>query len=195
MPQFNAGGRSDCIGAARDSSFEPMSSSAIPATEVVIAADCWQAEASAESVVLRAIEAAATMIDADTGDAELAVMLTDDDGVRALNASYRGIDKPTNVLSFPAPQPDYQDACPDSGGAPQMLGDIAIAYQTVRREADDEGKPFAHHLSHLAVHGFLHLVGYDHETDAEAETMESTERSILAGLGIPDPYADQDRVS
>jgi probable rRNA maturation factor len=81
-----------------------------------------------------------------------------------------------------------------------MLGDIAIAYETVRREADDEQKPFDHHLGHLAVHGFLHLVGYDHETDAEAEAMESLERQILAGLGIPDPYADniradQDRVN
>ncbi|MBI5129899.1 MAG: rRNA maturation RNase YbeY [Rhodopseudomonas palustris] len=168
-----------------------MSSSAIPDTEIVIAADCWQSEVSAEATVLRAIEAAATMIGAETGGAELAVMLTDDDGIRELNASYRGFDKPTNVLSFPASQPDYQDV----DGAPKMLGDIAIAYQTVRREADDEGKPFDHHLSHLAVHGFLHLVGYDHETDAEAETMEGAERRILAGLGIPDPYADQDRVS
>jgi probable rRNA maturation factor len=168
-----------------------MSSSAIPATEVVIAADCWQSETSSEAVVLRAIEAAAVAIDADTGAAELAVMLTDDDGIRALNASYRGQDKPTNVLSFPAAQPDYQV----SDVAPKLLGDIAIAYQTVRREADDEGKPFDHHLSHLAVHGFLHLVGYDHETDAEADAMEGAERSILAGLGIPDPYAGQDRVS
>lgn len=168
-----------------------MGHSAIPVTEVVIAAECWQSEAAAESVVLRAIEAAAEAVDADTGGAELAVMLTDDEGIRALNASYRGFDKPTNVLSFPAPEADYQDG----DGAPRLLGDIAIAYQTVRREADDEGKPFDHHLSHLAVHGFLHLVGFDHETDAEAETMESAERRILARLGIPDPYADQDRVS
>ena len=71
-----------------------------------------------------------------------------------------------------------------------MLGDIAIAYQTTRREADDEGKPFDHHLSHLAVHGFLHLIGYDHETDAEADAMEDLERRILSRLGIPDPYDD-----
>ena len=77
--------------------------------------------------------------------------------------------------------------------APRMLGDIAIAYETTRREADDEGKPFDHHLSHLAVHGFLHLVGYDHETESEAEAMEQLERRILAQLGVPDPYADQDR--
>jgi probable rRNA maturation factor len=74
-----------------------------------------------------------------------------------------------------------------------MLGDIAIAYETTRREADDEGKPFDHHLGHLAVHGFLHLIGYDHETDAEADVMEDLERRILAHLRIPDPYADQER--
>jgi probable rRNA maturation factor len=191
MQHSETGGRADCAGPAGNSDFRSMSTSAIPATEVVIEAECWQAEAVAETTVLRAIEAAARFVDADTGDAELAVLLTDDDGIRALNASYRGLDKPTNVLSFPVPQPDYQDA----DGAPKMLGDIAIAYQTVRREADDEGKPFGHHLSHLAVHGFLHLVGYDHETEAEAEAMEQTERSILAGLGIPDPYADPERVS
>jgi probable rRNA maturation factor len=76
-----------------------------------------------------------------------------------------------------------------------MLGDIAIAYETTRREADAEDKPFDHHLSHLAVHGFLHLVGYDHENDDEAEIMERLERDILAQLGIPDPYAQDDRVS
>jgi probable rRNA maturation factor len=168
-----------------------MSSNAIPATEIVIAADCWRAEADAEAIVLAAVAAAAAVADANTGGAELAVMLTDDDGVRALNAAFRKLDKPTNVLSFPSPQADYHD----TGGAPRMLGDIAIAYQTVRREADEEGKPFAHHLSHLAIHGFLHLVGYDHDTDAEAESMEDAERAILASLGIPDPYAGQDRVS
>lgn len=162
-----------------------------PATEVLIVADCWQAETEAEAIVLRAIEAAASSVDADTADAELAVMLTDDTGVQTLNANWRGIDKPTNVLSFPALQPAH-DAPAD---APKMLGDIAIAYQTTRREADDEGKPFDHHLSHLAVHGFLHLVGYDHEKDGEAEAMETLEREILAQLGVPDPYADQDRVN
>ena len=76
-----------------------------------------------------------------------------------------------------------------------MLGDIAIAYETVRREADDEQKPFDHHLSHLAIHGFLHLIGYDHETDQEAGEMEDLERKILAQIGIPDPYAPQDRTT
>jgi probable rRNA maturation factor len=167
-----------------------MTLSAHPATEVLVVADCWQAEPDAETIVLRAIAAASEAVDADAGDAELAVMLTDDAGIRTLNANWRGIDKPTNVLSFPALQPPGGKEADD---APRMLGDIAIAYQTLRREADDEQKPFEHHLGHLAVHGFLHLVGYDHETDAEAEAMESLERQILAGLGIPDPYADQNR--
>jgi probable rRNA maturation factor len=162
-----------------------------PVTEVLVVADCWLAEPYAEAVIMRAIEAAASMVEVDTGEAELAVMLTDDSGIRTLNSNWRGIDKPTNVLSFPALQPASGHE-PDD--APRMLGDIAIAYETTRREADDEQKPFSHHLGHLAVHGFLHLVGYDHETDGEAEVMESLEREILATLGIPDPYADQDRV-
>jgi probable rRNA maturation factor len=93
------------------------------------------------------------------------------------------------VLSFPA-LPPTGGSGPDE--APRMLGDIAIAYQTTRAEADDEQKPFDHHLSHLAVHGFLHLIGYDHEKDADAEAMETLETEILAQLGIPDPYTDRD---
>jgi probable rRNA maturation factor len=167
-----------------------MTTFSYPLTEVLVVADCWLAEPEAEAVIMRAIEAAASMVEADTGEAELAVMLTDDSGIRTLNSNWRGIDKPTNVLSFPALQPPGGHE-PDD--APRMLGDIAIAYETTRREADEEQKPLSHHLSHLAVHGFLHLVGYDHEKDGEAEVMESLEREILATLGIPDPYADRDR--
>lgn len=166
--------------------------SSYPATDVMIVADCWNAEADAETVIHRAIEAAASMVESDTGDAELAVMLTDDEGIRTLNQNWRGMDKATNVLSFPAIQPPSGLELDDT---PRMLGDIAIAYETMRREADEEEKPFANHLSHLAVHGFLHLVGYDHETDEEAEEMEALERKILAQLGVPDPYADQEQVS
>ena len=166
--------------------------SAFPATEVLVTAECWQAEPDADAVIHRAIEAAAAIADADVADAELAVMLTDDAGIRTLNANWRSIDKPTNVLSFPALQPEGAGG---EGDAPRMLGDIAIAYETVRREADDELKPFGHHLSHLAIHGFLHLIGYDHETDEEAGEMENLEREILARLGIPDPYAPQERMT
>ncbi len=160
-------------------------------TEVLVVADCWRSEPDAETVIQRAIAAAAEAVEADVGEAELAVMLTDDSGIRTLNSNWRGIDKPTNVLSFPALQ---GEGARKPGDAPPMLGDIAIAYETMRHEADEEGKPFDHHLSHLAVHGFLHLIGYDHENDADADEMESLETEILAQLGIPDPYADRERV-
>ena len=166
-----------------------MSLSNSPQTEILVTADCWQSETDAEAVIHRAIEAAAETVEADVSDAELAIMLTDDNGIRILNKNWRGIDKPTNVLSFPALQPAGPSG-PDD--APRMLGDIAIAYETMRREADGEQKPFDHHLSHLTVHGFLHLIGYDHEDDAEAEIMEALEVKILAQLGIPNPYADRD---
>ena len=176
-----------------------MAPFALPLTEVLVVADGWRAEPDAETVIHRAIAAAAEAVhaglnetrlaEADSGEAELAVMLTDDAGIRTLNSNWRGIDKPTNVLSFPALQPT---GAGDPDDAPRMLGDIAIAYETTRKEADDEQKPFDHHLSHLAVHGFLHLMGYDHETDDDAEAMETLEQEILAQLGIPDPYADRD---
>ena len=169
-----------------------MSHSVLPLTEVLVVADCWQDEPDAEAVIQRAIAAAAEAVDADVADAELAVMLTDDSGIRTLNSNWRGIDKPTNVLSFPALQPTGPRREDD---APRMLGDIAIAYETMRKQADEEQKPFDHHLSHLAVHGFLHLVGYDHEEEDDAEAMEALEQEILAQLGIPDPYADWDRTN
>jgi probable rRNA maturation factor len=169
----------------------PMPTIALPITEVLVVADGWHTEPEAEAVIHRAIAAAAEIADADVGEAELAVMLTDDAGIRTLNNNWRGIDKPTNVLSFPALQPTGSGGTDD---APRMLGDIAIAYETTRKEADDEQKPFDHHLSHLAVHGFLHLIGYDHEKDADAEAMEALEREILAQLGIPDPYTDRERM-
>jgi len=169
-----------------------MAQSALPITEVLVVADAWQNEPDAETAIQRAIAVAAEMVDADTGGAELAVMLTDDTGIRTLNNNWRGIDKPTNVLSFPALQPTAEARWEDD--APRMLGDIAIAYETTRREADDEQKPFDHHLTHLAVHGFLHLIGYDHEKDQDADTMEALETEILMQLGIPDPYADRDRM-
>ncbi|MBR1216667.1 rRNA maturation RNase YbeY [Bradyrhizobium sp. U87765 SZCCT0131] len=168
-----------------------MSRPVAPVTEIIVSADCWQdAHTQYEAIITRAIAAAAEAADADTAGAEIAVMLTDDAGIRTLNRDFRGFDKPTNVLSFPAPPvPGH-----DGEGAPASLGDIAIAYETTRREADTEHKAFEHHLSHLAVHGFLHLIGYDHETDADAEEMEGLERTILARLGIADPYASQDEV-
>src|ERR1700760_1817566 len=144
----------------------------IPITEVIVAADCWQDQPDAEAVIQRAIDAAAQISEADVGNAEIAVVLPDDPGIRPLNNTGRGIAKPTNVLSFPALQPTGPVGEDDP---PRMLGDIAIAYQTMRREADEAAKPFDHHLSHLTVHGFLHLIGYDHESEGQAEEMEALE--------------------
>jgi probable rRNA maturation factor len=186
MPEWTARVPEAIPGRRRN--YGTMPTLALPITEVLVVADGWQNEPGAEDVIQRAIAAAAEIAGADTGDAELAVMLTDDAGIRTLNSNWRGIDKPTNVLSFPALQPTGPVG---PGDAPRMLGDIAIAYDTTRREADDEQKPFDHHLSHLAVHGFLHLIGYDHEKNGDAEAMETLEREILAQLGIPDPYADR----
>src|SRR5579859_5571249 len=114
-----------------------MAISALPILDILVVADCWQAEPQAESVVDRAIAAAAEFVTVDVGESELAVMLTDDAGIRTLNRNWRGIDKPTNVLSFPALQLREPQG-PDD--APRMLGDIAIAYETTRREADEEQK-------------------------------------------------------
>jgi probable rRNA maturation factor len=117
---------------------------------------------------------------------EISLVFTDDDDIRGINAEWRGQDKPTNVLSFPA-----FPLVP--GGKPgPMLGDIILAEETLRREALDLGKSFDDHLTHLLVHGFLHLFGYDHITDEEAAVMEGLEIRILAELGLENPYGDDD---
>ncbi len=158
-----------------------------PTADVLIAAECWQAQADAEEIIQRAIAAAASFVELPAEETEVAVMLTDDARIRDLNRDWRDQDKATNVLSFPAAQP------PGETPQPFMLGDIAIAYETTRFEAETEGKPFQNHLSHLAIHGFLHLLGYDHLDDDEAEEMEGLERDILAKLGIADPYLTSDQ--
>jgi probable rRNA maturation factor len=114
--------------------------------------------------------------------AELSLLLCDDAQIRALNRQWRQIDAPTNVLAFPSTQP--------GGSATLSLGDIVIAHETVAREAAAEAKPFDHHLCHLIVHGFLHLVGYAHDDAAQAEVMEAMERKTLARLAIGDPYGE-----
>lgn len=114
--------------------------------------------------------------------AEASFSFADDERVRALNVAWRMKNGPTNVLSFPASQGT------DLVKAP-LLGDVILAYETVEREADEEGKDFANHTAHLIVHGFLHLIGYDHESDEEADVMESVESKVLLGLGMSDPWA------
>ena len=160
-----------------------MAGDNVPVIDIAIESGPWNAQDD-EAVVTRAIEMAADMSEYDVAGAELSIVLTDDASIRAINAQWRHRDEATNVLSFPAP--------PAMPGAPHLLGDIVIAHETTAREAKAEGKPFADHLGHLAVHGFLHLLGYDHESDADAETMEHLEREILAKLGVPDPYLTRD---
>jgi probable rRNA maturation factor len=152
--------------------------------DLLIESPLWQDQSRAEDAVRVAIATAAAQASAPVG--EVTILLTDDAAVRILNREWRGVDAPTNVLSFPAPPP------PGFAAAPAPLGDIAIAYETLAREAEREGKPFGHHLAHLAVHGFLHLLGYDHVVEAEAEAMERLECAILARLAVPDPYAARD---
>jgi probable rRNA maturation factor len=125
--------------------------------------------------------------------AELGLVLADDARLRTLNRTWRGVDRPTNVLAFPADGPDtgggtVGGATGKPGAPPRQLGDVVLAYETVAAEARAQRKPIAAHLSHLVVHGVLHLLGFDHETAAEAADMEAAEVAILAGLGWPDPY-------
>ena len=115
---------------------------------------------------------------------ELAISLADDAVQQRLNRDWRGVDRPTNVLAFPA----WNPGTPIPPGAPLLLGDVVLAFETAAREANEQGKPLSDHLSHLIVHGVLHLLGYDHATETEAVAMESLETSILASLGVPDPY-------
>ena len=134
----------------------------------------------AETVLGAALENSGFATD---GPCEISVLLTDNRSQQALNREWRGKDKPTNVLSFPALEADD----PIEG----LLGDISLAYETLVAEADDLEKPFEHHFAHLLVHGMLHVLGYDHETEDEALAMEARETDIMGLLGYPDPYDGQ----
>jgi probable rRNA maturation factor len=123
---------------------------------------------------------------------EVSIRLTSDDEVQTLNRQYRQQDKPTNVLSFPMVQPDLIDALANTDDGEVLLGDIVLAYETCEREAQERGVPVDDHATHLIVHGVLHLLGYDHMTDADAEQMEAIERDVMASLGLHDPYPIQD---
>jgi probable rRNA maturation factor len=143
----------------------------------------WPGEAALQAIVTEATSAALAELNLSTAHSELSLVFTDDAHIKQLNTEWRGKDKATNVLSFPA-----FPAFPQ-GKLPPMLGDIVLAYETVLSESALERKSFEHHLSHLVVHGFLHLMGHDHEAEDEAERMEALERRILARLAIADPYA------
>jgi probable rRNA maturation factor len=171
---------------------------AAPSIDIMMDSPLWKAQRGVRAVLHRAIGAAAAM--AATSGGELAIVLTDDSAIRALNRDWRGKDQPTNVLSFPAPAPSgsLRRKAGDSrraGGrrAPvRLIGDIVIAYETVEHEATAAQRPFRHHLAHLAVHGFLHLVGHDHAAEAEADAMEALEIAVLARLSVPNPYLMRD---
>ncbi len=146
--------------------------------DMTVECDGWTGVDDVEGLARRAVAAATASGDlAVEAGAELSIVLADDAFVRNLNKAWRGKDQATNVLSFPTDEP-------------MLLGDIVVAYETTAREAAAEAKSLADHLTHLVVHGFLHLVGFDHEDETEAEAMEGREAAILAALGIASPYAD-----
>lgn len=153
----------------------------MPDIDILIESPGWTSIPGVEAVVERAV--LATLLAERAGEAAISVMLGNDAAVRELNAQYRGKDRPTNVLSFPAPRMPGQPVA--------ILGDIILAYETCRSEADAEGKSLSDHVAHLVIHGTLHLLGHDHEEDAAAEVMEAREIALLAGLGIANPYADR----
>jgi len=156
------------------------------AVEVTIPCSGWRADcAGAERFAEAAAQLALERSDAPPA-ALVAITLADDETQRALNRRWRGKDAPTNVLAFPAADPAVR--IPD--GAPLLLGDVVLAFETVRREAAEQRKPLADHLRHLVVHGVLHLLGYDHDRDGDAEAMEAREIAILAELGVSNPYRD-----
>lgn len=178
--------------------------------DVLVESDHWQNAGAAKIIIRRALKRAAATLSTKT--AELAIVLTDDAAIRNLNRNWRGVDAATNVLAFPV-----RSAAPHSGTGRRPvgtvnnqldpgshlsnnfrtqwrnqlanhLGDVVLAYETVKREARRDGKSFDHHLAHLVVHGFLHLLGYGHLNDAQARRMETTEQTILRHLAMPDPY-------
>jgi probable rRNA maturation factor len=151
--------------------------------DIEIEDEAWmKAEPEVEALVWRAAQA---VLDAheDIDGNGIVILLADDDSVQTLNRDFRQKDYATNVLSFPS--------VISPGANPEgQIGDIVLAFGVCQREAIEQGKPLAHHLQHLVAHGVLHLLGYDHQDDVEAEAMETFEREILAGLDIPDPYAE-----
>jgi probable rRNA maturation factor len=146
-------------------------------TSVLVEDPAWTGLGDVEALAARAVAAAFT-----GKPCTVSVLLTNDVEIRALNKEFRKKDKATNVLSFPA------SLMPVPPGEMAHLGDIVLAFETVAAEATSANKPLADHVTHLIVHGTLHLLGHDHEDDAEADKMEQKERDILATLGIADPY-------
>lgn len=166
---------------------EPPDTSSIPATaplavEIAVSAPGWR-DAVDEALLARAADAA-YLAGGGAEAAEVSLLLGSDEEIRALNRTWRGQDKATNVLSFPL------DA-PHAGHGPLALGDIALAFETLAREAEARGITFGQHAAHLVVHGMLHLLGHAHDDEIEARDMEALEARVLGRLGIPDPYRSE----
>ena len=158
--------------------------------EAVVEDPRWEA-AGVEAIAERAARAALAAAGRDPARHEIALLLGDDARIAALNAGFRGKAAPTNVLSWPA----FDLGVPDPEAEPLFLGDLALAYETCAREAAAAGIALADHAAHLVVHGVLHLLGHDHEDDAEAEAMEALETNVLASMGIANPYSSEGRPS
>jgi len=153
------------------------------AIEIIVQAPGWEAIADLEGLARRAVRASCGASGARLASGgEVAITFCDDAAIRALNAQWRRRDAATNVLSFPTPGRLEEKL---------LLGDIVIAHETIAREAAEQGKTFEDHTTHMIVHGFLHLIGYDHETPEEADVMEALERRIAATLGSSDPYEQE----
>jgi probable rRNA maturation factor len=151
--------------------------------DVVRHGELWRHAAVTEAMLKRAARAALLGAPHEAqGTYRVTILLTGDAEMKELNRTWRGKDAPTNVLSFPGG---------DDPTDPRLLGDVVLAYETILQEARDSGIPFADHVQHLVVHGLLHLLGFDHMNDEEAEQMENLERTALASIGIADPYAEE----
>lgn len=152
------------------------------AIDLSITSAAWKrALPTVASIARKAALAALAQSGKKIGAAELSLVLANDRAVQELNARWRGKDAPTNVLAFASDEPPAK-------GKPLLLGDVVLAYETVVREAKEQGKRLADHLRHLVIHGVLHLLGYDHIKPAPARRMEALETRILASLGVADPY-------
>ena len=146
--------------------------------------DLWN-KSEVESITKQCIESVFNELKLKSDNIEICLLFTSDEEVRILNKTFRGIDKPTNVLSFPAESIEKDD---DNFATPCILGSVAIAYETLKRESEEQNKKFEHHLSHLIIHSVLHLLGYDHIDKDKVIEMEQLEVKILSSIGIPDPY-------
>ncbi len=160
--------------------------------DVSIEDERWLTIAEFSALIPSLAEATLTAAGLAPEEHAVSIALMSDAEVRALNKAFRGKDAPTNVLSFPS-APAIRSLKNRSG--PVFLGDVALAYETVIREASEQDKSVLHHATHLVVHGVLHLAGFDHETGLDAVRMEAAERQILGELGMPDPYGDDDALS